>query len=318
MPGSSGLAVSKHYYVACSDPFLQGYHFGYNYLQFGHSRVSRSPDFCNTKLNYKMKTIFITGTSSGLGKAAAKLFASKGWRVIATMRKPAHEKELNTIANITLLPLDVTNPEQIQQTTQQAMALGNIDVVFNNAGYGLMGPLESMSDDQLVRQINTNLLSVIRVTQAFIPYFREKRSGLFITTTSIGGHITFPFGSLYHATKWALEGWSESLAFELKKFGVGVKTVSPGGIKTDFLNRSADFVTSPVYEKWMNQLMGSLDENTFSTAEKIADTVYEAATDGKDTLRYVAGEDAKAMYAQRLQVGDEAFRKHMEQLFMAD
>jgi len=186
-----------------------------------------------------MKTIFITGASTGLGKATAKLFAANDWNVIATMRKPENERELNLSDNIVLLPLDVTNLEQIKATTQKAIALGNIDVVFNNAGYGLMGPLESTTDEQLVRQVNTNILGVIRVTNAFIPYFREKQKGLFISTTSIGGLITFPFSSVYHATKWALEGWSESMAFELKKIGVGIKTISPGGIKTDFLNRSA-------------------------------------------------------------------------------
>jgi len=139
--------------------------------------------------------------------------------------------------------LDVTNPGQIKTTVQKAIAMGDIDVVFNNAGYGLLGPLESITDEQLERQLDTNLLGVIRVTQAFIPYFREKQKGVFITTTSIGGLVTFPFSSVYHATKWALEGWSESMAFELKKIGVGIKTVSPGGIKTDFLNRSAEIAS---------------------------------------------------------------------------
>jgi NAD(P)-dependent dehydrogenase (short-subunit alcohol dehydrogenase family) len=265
-----------------------------------------------------MKTIFITGASTGLGKATAKLFASQGWNVIATMRKLENEKELNLINNITLLPLDVTNPAQIKETTQKTIALGNIDVVFNNAGYGLMGPLESTTDEQLVRQLNTNILGVIRVTQAFIPYFREKQNGLFISTTSIGGLITFPFSSVYHATKWALEGWSESMAFELKKIGVGIKTVSPGGIKTDFLSRSAEISAHPAYEKWVKQLFAGFSEDDFSSAEQIAAVVYEAATDGNDKLRYVAGEDAKALYAQRLQVGDEEFRKHMEQVFLGD
>lgn len=264
-----------------------------------------------------MKTIFITGASTGLGKATAKLFAAKGWKVIATMRKPENEKELTLINNVTLLPLDVTNLAQIKETTQKALALGSIDVVFNNAGYGLMGPLESTTDEQLVRQLNTNILGVIRVTQAFIPYFREKQQGLFISTTSIGGLITFPFASVYHATKWALEGWSESMAFELKKIGVGIKTVSPGGIKTDFLNRSADMSSHPAWQQWIEKMFAGINEDHFTPAEQIAAVVYEAATDGKENLRYVAGEDAKALYAQRLQVGDEEFRKHMEQTFLA-
>ena len=265
-----------------------------------------------------MKTIIITGASTGLGKATAKLFSAKGWKVIATMRTPENEKELNLVSNITLLPLDVTNPDQIKATTQKAIASGNIDVVFNNAGYGLMGPLESTTDGQLVRQLDTNILGVIRVTQAFIPHFREKQNGLFITTTSIGGLITFPFSSVYHATKWALEGWSESMAFELKKIGVGIKTVSPGGIKTDFLSRSADMSAHPDYKKWVDQMFAHISEDHFTPADQIADVVYEAAIDGKEKLRYIAGEDAKALYAQRLQSGDEAFRKQMEETFLSN
>lgn len=200
------------------------------------------------------KTIFITGASSGLGKATAKLFAEKGWKVIATMRKPGEETELHQLDIVTLLPLDVTNADQIKAIAEKAIALSDIDVVFNNAGYGLAGPLEGLSDAQLTRQINTNLLGVIRVTQAFIPYFRKRRSGLFITTTSIGGLIALPLNSVYHATKWALEGWSESMAFELNPFGIGIKTVSPGGITTDFSGRSLDTGQHPAYEEIINKV----------------------------------------------------------------
>lgn len=269
-----------------------------------------------------MKSIFITGASTGLGRAAAILFASKGWKVIATMRNPEKETELAATENITLLPLDVTNPEQIKSTAEKALALGDIDVVFNNAGYGLVGPLEAITDEQLVRQIDTNLLGVIRVTQAFIPYFRAKKSGLFITTTSIGGLITLPFNSVYHATKWALEGWSESMAFELNKFGIGIKTVSPGGIQTDFISRSLDWARHDDYEGLVQQVFNAFTNPeraaNYSSAEQIADVVYEAATDGKDQLRYVAGNDAKAYYAQRLQVGDEVFRKGINSIFFAE
>jgi NAD(P)-dependent dehydrogenase (short-subunit alcohol dehydrogenase family) len=263
------------------------------------------------------KTIFITGASTGLGKAAAKLFQSRGWKVIATMRNPEKETELNTLSDVTILPLDVTNLSQIQSTVKEAIAQG-VDVVFNNAGYGLIGPLEALSDDQIVKQLNTNLLGVIRVTQSFIPYFRAKKDGLFISTTSIGGLIAFPLGSTYHATKWALEGWSESMAFELNTFGVNIKTVSPGGIATDFSGRSLELASNEDYDAMVQSMMagfGSMME-TASTAEQIAEVVYEAATDGKTRLRYVAGEDAKTLYAQRLAQGDEAFRTEFAKVFL--
>jgi NAD(P)-dependent dehydrogenase (short-subunit alcohol dehydrogenase family) len=265
------------------------------------------------------RSIFITGSSTGLGKAAAKLFAAKGWRVLATMRQPEQETELGGVAGITLLALDVTRPDQIQAVAKRAIELGPIDVVFNNAGYGLAGPFEGTTDDQIVREVDTNLLGVLRTTQAFIPYFRERKAGLFITTTSIGGHLAFPFNSVYHATKWALEGWSESMAFELSKFGIGIKTVAPGGIKTDFQNRSLVLAQHPAYDALVTKALAFFRSperaSGYSTAEQIAEVVYEAATDGKDQLRYIAGADAKALYAQRKAAGDEAVHQAIDKMF---
>ena len=266
-----------------------------------------------------MKTIFITGASTGIGKATAKLFAENGWKVIATMRKPENETELNLVGNITLLPLDVTNLDQIKEATQKAIALGPVDVVFNNAGYGLAGPMEGMADEQITKQLETNLLGVMRVTQAFIPHFREKQNGLFISTTSIGGLVTFPFFSIYHASKWALEGWSESMSFELSKFGIGIKTVSPGTTKTDFISRSLDLAKHPAYDEILDKTFSVFANNsnmsTLSSSEYIASIVYEAATDGKDQIRYVAGDDAKYLYNERLKVGNEQFRKDIDKMF---
>ena len=262
-----------------------------------------------------MKTIFITGASTGLGNATARLFAANGWKVIATMRQPEQATELAGLNNVILLPLDVTDPEQITRTVATAIGMGEIDLVFNNAGYGLAGSLEATTDEQLLGQINTNLLGVIRMTKAFIPHFRTRGSGLFISTTSIGGLVSFPFNSIYHATKWALEGWSESMAFELKRFGIGIKTIAPGGITTDFARRSLDRAPSDVYDGLMSKVWSAFaDVFTYSTAEQIAAVVYEAATDGKDQLRYVAGEDATKIYEQRLQLGSEVWHKNMDQL----
>ena len=266
------------------------------------------------------QTIFITGSSTGLGRATALLFARKGWNVIATMRNPSKETELASVAGISLVELDVTKPEQIDAAARSALAMGPVDVVFNNAGYGLAGPFESATDEQLVHEIDTNLLGVLRVTKAFIPSFRERGEGMFIATTSIGGLMTFPLNSVYHATKFGLEGWSESLAFELGKFGIRVKTVAPGAIKTDFVSRSLVMTSHPAYvaivTKVMSVFMDPARAAGHSTAEQIAEVVWEAATDGKDQVTYVAGADAKATYAQRLAVGVEVFRKHVGQMFL--
>jgi NAD(P)-dependent dehydrogenase (short-subunit alcohol dehydrogenase family) len=266
------------------------------------------------------KTIFITGSSTGLGRATALLFAGKGWKVIATMRNPAAETELNTVPGVTVMRLDVTDPAQIAEAATAALALGPVDVLFNNAGYGLAGAFEAATDEQLVHEINTNLLGVMRVTQAFLPAMRERGSGVILTTTSIGGLVTFPFNSVYHATKFGLEGWSESLAFELAPFGVRVKTVAPGGIATDFGGRSIVVTPHPAYNEAMMRAMGTFRDperrKLSSTAEKIADAVYEAATDESDKVTYVAGDDAKANYAQRLAVGVEAFRAGIRSIFL--
>ena len=260
-----------------------------------------------------MPTIFITGASSGLGKATAKLFAARGWRVIATMRHPEHETELTQLPGVQLLPLDVTDPAQIEATVQRAIALHPVDVVFNNAGYGLIGALEALSDEQITNLLNTNLLGVIRVTKAFLPHLRAKRSGRIISTTSIGGLIAFPLYSIYHAAKWAIEGWSESMSFELARYNIGIKTVSPGGIATDFTGRSLEVAEHEAYADLLQKLLAGQNDSAhqaqFSSPEAIAEVVYEAATDQKDQLRYQAGADAIALYAQRLAAGPEAFRQ---------
>ena len=164
------------------------------------------------------------------------------------MRNPdgAGGVELAGLDGVEVSALDVTSPEQIQATAAKAIeTFGTIDVVFNNAGYGLAGPHEAFSDAQLERQLSTNLLGVMRTTREFLPHFRNKSAGLFITTTSIGGLITLPFNSVYHATKWALEGWSESLWYEVA-LQVASKPISQGA-------RSNWFRTPPTKQVWIRR-----------------------------------------------------------------
>ncbi|UOE37557.1 SDR family oxidoreductase [Chryseobacterium oryzae] len=248
------------------------------------------------------KTIFITGASSGLGKTTATLFQSKGWNIIATMRNPENEKELTQLENVTLLKLDVTDSDQIEETVATIIENHSVDVVLNNAGYGLIGPLEALSDEQIFKQINTNLLGVIRVTKAFTPYFREKKSGMFINITSMFGLIGYPTCSVYSATKFAIDGFSESLAYELANFNVQVKIVAPGGIQTDFAGRSMDGGQHEAYQSLVEKVSEGYSEESmsqFSTPESIANIIYEAATDSRNKLRYIAGNDAVSLYSER-------------------
>jgi len=264
------------------------------------------------------KTIFITGASSGLGKSTAKLFQSKGWRVIATMRNPEKETELNKLKDVILLPLDVTQQEQITSTIEKVTNLYLVDVVMNNAGYGLIGVLESLNDEQIQRQITTNLLSVIRISKAFTSHFRERKSGIFINITSTFGLIGFPTCSIYSATKFAVDGFSESMAYELAQFGIQVKIIAPGGMQTDFAVRSMELGQHEAYEKLTSEVSKGYSAekiSNYTKVEDIAEIVYQSATDGKNQLRYVAGNDANQLYDERLNLGIENQVQNIKTMF---
>ena len=263
-----------------------------------------------------MKTILITGASSGIGRSTALHFQAQGWQVAATMRKPGDAKDLATLDRMMVLPLDVTDRASIQSAVQSTLnRFGGIDVLLNNAGYGLAGPMEAVEPTQLERQFATNLFGPVYTMQACLPHFRAKRAGLIINVTSIGGRIALPFNSLYHGTKFGLEGLSESLAQELQPLGIQVKLVEPGGVRTDFAGRSLDFMKSPDLTAYDASLNGALsvfmDPNRgdqYSSPEQIASVIYGAATDGKPQLRYLAGADAHAMAEARATMTDEAYR----------
>ena len=260
------------------------------------------------------KTIFITGASSGIGKAAAKLFASKGWTVIATMRNPSKETELTVIDNIKIMPLDVNSLEQITEIVQETVTAYDVDIVLNNAGYGLSGALDALTDEQIIRQLNTNLLGLIKVTKEFIPFLKQKRSGRIINLTSMAGIVSFPFDSIYNASKWAVEGITQSIYFELLQYNIKAKTIAPGVVLTDFGIRSLDKAPlASEYEELSKNFIHYMmqDMSLLSSAELIADKIYEAATDDKDQIRYVVGIDANAMYTQYLELGIEGFRKKL-------
>lgn len=259
------------------------------------------------------KTIFITGASSGLGKETAKLFQSKGWNVIATMRTPEKETELTTLDNVLVTQLDVLDVNTIEKAVNEGIKkFGKIDVLVNNAGYGAYGTLESFSRERIIRQFNTNVIGLLDVTKALLPHFRKNKDGIIINVSSIGGKITFPLGALYHGTKFAVEGISESLSYEVAEFGGKVKIIEPGSIATDFASRSLDFSNDESlkeYQPMVGKVMGAMPAfyQNASSGAAIADVIYEAATDGTDQLRYAAGEDAKVFIGNRRQSDDDVF-----------
>jgi NAD(P)-dependent dehydrogenase (short-subunit alcohol dehydrogenase family) len=272
-------------------------------------------DICTVISNNKKmkKSIFITGASSGIGKETAKLFHARGWNVIATMRNPQNETELTQLDNVLVTKLDVLDLESIQQAVAEGVQrFGKIDVLLNNAGYGAYGPLESFPRDKIIRQFNTNVIGLLDVTRAVLPHFRQQKSGVIINISSIGGKVTFPLGTLYHGTKFAVEGLSEALHYEVEQFGGQVKIVEPGAIATDFGGRSFDFSNDEsltAYQGTVAKLFAAMPSMlaNASPASVVADVIYEAATDGKSQLRYIAGEDAKVLLSNRKQYDDDTF-----------
>ena len=266
-------------------------------------------------------TILITGSSTGIGRATALKFQAEGWNVVATMRSPEKETELNQLDNVLVTKLDVQDTATIDAAIAASVErFGNIDVVLNNAGYGLMGTFESASSEAIRRQYDVNVFGLFDVTKAVLPHFRANKKGTFINISSVGGKITFPLISLYHSTKFAVEGFSESLHYELAPLGIQVKVVEPGGVATDFGGRSMDFQHNEAltdYNPFVGGVMESfqnlMNPENMSTPGLVADVIYEAATDGTDTMRYIAGADAEQFLAARKQMSDAEFFGMMKQ-----
>lgn len=260
-----------------------------------------------------MKTILVTGASSGIGEATAKLFQAKGWNVIATMRDPSPGTELSALENTLVTRLDVTDAASIASAVADGIArFGQIDVLLNNAGYGAYGALEAFSMERIRRQFDTNVIGLMEVTKAVLPHMRKNRTGTIINISSIGGQITFPLGTLYHGAKFAVEGLSEALHYELEPLGIAVRIVEPGMIKTNFGGRSFDLAMDddlPDYAPTaaaMGRLFGKLASNP-SAPEVVANVIWDAANETGGELRFRAGADAEALLDRRKQQDDATF-----------
>ncbi len=243
--------------------------------------------------------VLITGASTGIGQAAARLFAERGWRVAATMRNPSDGKALAEGQHMAVLPLDVTDPASIKEAVAETLhRFGRIDAVVNNAGYGLFGPFETATDEQIRRQFATNVDGVFAVTRAVLPEMRRQGNGTIINVASLGGLITLPFFSLYHATKFAVVGFTESLSFELAPLGIRAKVIAPGGVATDFAGRSLarTFVENEqIYQETLSKVMPAMSarRSNYSSPASIAEVIFKAATDGTGQVMYPAGSDAE-------------------------
>ena len=257
------------------------------------------------------KVILITGASSGIGKETAKLFQTKNWKVAATMRVPEKAEDLQKIADVECFRLDVTDVDSIRRAINAAIEkFGRIDAVINNAGYGLIGAFEAATEQQIEKQFQTNVFGLMNVCREILPYFREQKRGTIVNVASVGGRITFPLYSLYHATKWAVEGFSESLQYEVEQFGIRIKIIEPGPIKTDFYDRSQDLTRKEgltAYDSFIEKALPNMQKAGAEAPDGsiVAQTIYEAVTDGTKKMRY--GVNTKGVLTARKFLPDSLF-----------
>ncbi len=265
----------------------------------------------------KNKTIFITGTNSGFGKATVELFAKAGWNVAATMRGSHIQTNLfEHLPNVTVYELDVTNFEQVKLVANSAIQqFGKIDVVVNNAGYCLMGPTETSTMEQIKQQFDTNVFGVFAVTKAFIPHFRENLDGMFINLASASAQFNYPFIAAYGSSKWAVRGITESLGIELSPFNVEVKAIYPGLHATKIFTKLDDggTETSPVfkfYEKYFKIFLSAQESvPSVTSPTSIANEIFKAANNKMGKLNIISGGDAKLYAFMKKILPERAFQK---------
>ena len=234
------------------------------------------------------KTVLITGASSGIGRASADLFLKRGWNVVATARRPEVLSEWASSDRALALRLDVTDPASIAAAVGTAQArFGGIDVLVNNAGVGLAGPIEAVTPAELKAHFDTNFFGLVDVTRAVLPGMRAGRNGLIINVTSIVGRFGVPFLAPYNAAKFAVEGLTEGMHYELKPFGIRVKLIEPGGVRSEFAH---PWSMNPAYEPAQSAVKAVMTAGGASSPgpEGVAEVILKAAQDRSDRLRYPA------------------------------
>ena len=268
----------------------------------------------------KKKVAVVTDEArQGLNYETALLLARNGFDTFATMRNMNKSKEITDVAKkenlpLRVLQLDVTDDRSVVDAIHNISKEKNsIDVVINNAGYGLMGSVEDSSIDEIKAQFETNFFGAIRVMQEVIPIMRKQKTGTIVNVSSIAGRIGFPMGSAYVSSKFALEGLSESMSYELKQFGIKIVLIEPGVINTNFTFVTPKKVldTNSLY----SQLMKKLEENLFSTIangtspKEVAKVILRAITQASPEHRYLVGNDAQELINARKNSTDEEFEK---------
>jgi NAD(P)-dependent dehydrogenase (short-subunit alcohol dehydrogenase family) len=261
-----------------------------------------------------MKTWLITGISSGFGRIMAERLLAAGDRVAATVRDSASVADLQARYgdNLWSATLDLTDTAAIRGVVDRAWAaMGRIDVLVSNAGYGLMGAAEELTDEQVRHQIETNLVGSIQLVRAALPHLRGQAGGRILQLSSMGGQVAFPGGSLYHATKWGIEGFIEAVAQEVAVFGIGCTIVEPGGARTDFRHRSA--MVGPIMaaydvspSRMVNRILADDSVKSPGDPVRMVDAMIESVAQEPAPLRLVLGSDAYALTSKAYAARAEA------------
>ncbi len=274
------------------------------------------------------KVAVVTGSSTGIGYETSLILARNGFLTYATMRNLNKSESIESITTKENLPihikqLDVTDDTSVKNAVEAISSeTGRIDILVNNAGYGLNGAFEDLAMDEIKAQYETNVFGLIRTTQAVLPIMRRQKSGTIINISSGAGRFGFPGSSAYVSTKFAVEGLSESMSYELEPFGIKVVLVEPGVIKTNFVDgmviaRKSQDPKSP-YSQIVQKMVTGLEEmmNNGSSPDLVAKVVLNAATNENPSLRYLAGNDVEQWLGSKRNMSDEEFYKMMKQNLM--
>jgi NAD(P)-dependent dehydrogenase (short-subunit alcohol dehydrogenase family) len=275
------------------------------------------------------KVALVTGSSSGIGYETSLALARDGFLTFATMRNLNKAEDINSATTKENLPirikqLDVTDDVSVKNAVEAISSEtgGRIDVLVNNAGYGLNGAFEDLAMDEIKAQYETNVFGLIRTTQALLPIMRKQKSGIIVNISSGAGRFGFPGGSAYVSTKFAVEGLSESLSYEVEPFGIRVVIVEPGVIRTNFGNglviaKKSQDPNSP-YSYIMQKMSSGFEElmKNSSSPDLVAKVVLDAAKNENPNLRYLAGNDVEQWLRSKRNMSDEEFYKIMKQNLM--
>jgi short-subunit dehydrogenase len=262
--------------------------------------------------------VLIVGASSQIGRELVNFFYENGWIVFATVSSKKTIPK-SSIENVTYLSLNLQKTKSIQKVIAKLIRKETkIDVVINSAGLVLSGAIEAFTEEQIRRQMEVNFFGVAFVVQAILPSMRENKGGVIVNVSSLCGLITFPLLSIYHASKWALEGFSESIYYELQEVGVKVKLIEPGGVKQSGGSSNIEFAKKSIfeYEQLQSKVHSTSWFPSFSETKEVAEVIYNAAIDNSDKLRYIVGTESTAFLAERgTDFENESYLKSMRNRF---